>query len=50
LYEGFRLADVLGKDFANSTVFREGLGLLLKKPEVVSLRQGILNELRNKAV
>ncbi len=50
LYEGFRLADVFGKDFANSTAFREGLGPLLKKPEVVALRQGILNELRNKAV
>ena len=49
LYEGFRLADVLGKDFANSTALREGLGLL-KKPDVVALRQGVLNELRNKAV
>ena len=50
LYEGFRLADVLGRDFATSTAFREGLGPLLKKPEVVALRQGVLNELRNKAV
>ena len=50
LYEGFGLADVLGKDFANSTAFREGLGSLLKRAEVVALRQGILNELRNKAV
>ncbi len=50
LYEGFRLADVLGKDFKASTTFQNGFARLLKKPEVVKLRQGILNDLRNKAV
>jgi len=50
LYEGFLLADVLGKDFKASTTFQKGFASLLKKPDVVKLRQGILNDLRNKAV
>src|SRR5262249_32768293 len=44
------LADVLGKDFKALTTFQNGFARLLKKPEVVTLRQGILNDLRNKAV
>lgn len=50
LYEAFRVADVLGKDFKTSGAFRDGFARLLKKPDVVDLRQGILNDLRNKAV
>ena len=50
LYEGFRVADVLGKDFKTSVAFQNGFARLSKKPEVARLRQGILNDLRNKAV
>lgn len=50
LYEGFRVVDVLGKDFKTSRAFTSGFALLLKEREIVQLRQGVLNDLRNKAV
>lgn len=50
LYEGFHVADVLGRDFRTSIAFQNGFARLLRKPEVVTLRQGILNDLRNRAV
>jgi hypothetical protein len=50
LYEGFRFADRLGKDFKSSHTFQECFAPLLSEDRVKSLRAGVLNRLRNKAV
>lgn len=50
LYEAFRFADRLGEHFRDVEAFQNGLAKMLKDPVVRSLRDGLLNTLRNEAV
>jgi hypothetical protein len=48
LYEGFLVVERLGKNFKNHDSFRNGFGPLLRDQTVKSLRESVLNRMRNK--
>ena len=50
LYEGFLLVQKLGKHFRDRDSFRSGFGALLRDKKVRSLRESLLNRMRNKFV
>lgn len=50
LYEGFFVVERLGKNYKNNDSFRNGFGALLKDKTVRSLRESVLNRMRNKFV
>lgn len=50
LYEGFLIVEKLGKHFKNIDSFTNGLGSLLKDKSARSLRESMLNRMRNKFV
>lgn len=50
LYEGFLIVEKLGKNFKNLDSFIIGLGSLLRDRTVRSLRESVLNRMRNKFV
>ncbi len=50
LYEGLKIANVLGKHFGDRDFFRNGFGQLLKSKETKRLNETVLNSMRNKLV
>jgi hypothetical protein len=50
LYEGFLIVEKLGKNFKNLDSFINGFGALLRDRPVRSLRESVLNRMRNKFV
>jgi hypothetical protein len=50
LYEGFLLVDKLAKNFKDLDSYKSGFGALLRDKMVRSLRESVLNRIRNKFV
>jgi hypothetical protein len=50
LYEGFLVVEKLGRNFKDLDSFRNGFGVLLRDRAVRSLRESVLNRMRNKFV